>query len=150
MGFIVQPSSKAVTLDAEGNANCEIENPLILSDTSETQVIYTYSVEWRVPFPPLLARQIPPCALPLRLWPSGWRANLKYSATRWATRWDKYLHVFDPRIHWFSLVNSAVIVIFLTGMVAMVLLRALHKDIARSVPDTRSQSLCYTPCWRAD
>jgi transmembrane 9 superfamily protein 2/4 len=55
----------------------------------------------------------------------------EYSATRWATRWDKYLHVFDPRIHWFSLVNSAVIVIFLTGMVAMVLLRALHKDIAR-------------------
>jgi transmembrane 9 superfamily member 2/4 len=37
----------------------------------------------------------------------------------------------DPRIHWFSLINSAVIVIFLTGMVAMVLLRALHKDIAR-------------------
>ena len=55
----------------------------------------------------------------------------QYSNTRWATRWDKYLHIFDPRIHWFSLVNSAVIVIFLTGMVAMVLLRALHKDIAR-------------------
>jgi transmembrane 9 superfamily member 2/4 len=41
------------------------------------------------------------------------------------------LHIFDPRIHWFSLINSAVILIFLTGMVAMILLRALHKDIAR-------------------
>jgi hypothetical protein len=55
VGFIVQPSSKAVTLDAEGNANCEIENPLILSDTSDTQIIYTYNVEWRVnPQTPLL------------------------------------------------------------------------------------------------
>src|ERR1700738_365346 len=57
--------------------------------------------------------------------------NEQHSNQKWATRWDKYLHVFDPRIHWFSLVNSAVIVIFLTGMVGMILLRALHKDIAR-------------------
>ncbi|KAL3895949.1 MAG: hypothetical protein SGCHY_004387 [Lobulomycetales sp.] len=49
----------------------------------------------------------------------------------WGTRWDNYLYVFDPKIHWFSLVNSIVIVLFLTGMVSMVLLRALHKDIAR-------------------
>jgi hypothetical protein len=55
VGFIVQPSSKAVTLDAEGNANCETENPLILSQSSDTQIIYTYNVEWRVhpPNPPL-------------------------------------------------------------------------------------------------
>jgi transmembrane 9 superfamily protein 2/4 len=51
--------------------------------------------------------------------------------TAWATRWDKYLLVGEPRIHWFSLVNSIIIVLFLTGMVAMVLLRALHKDISR-------------------
>lgn len=49
----------------------------------------------------------------------------------WATRWDKFLLVSEPRIHWFSLVNSIIIVLFLTGMVAMVLLRALHKDISR-------------------
>ncbi|KAI9015548.1 hypothetical protein DFJ74DRAFT_645012 [Hyaloraphidium curvatum] len=53
------------------------------------------------------------------------------SAISWATRWDNYLYVFDPKIHWFSLINSVVIVLFLSGMVAMVLLRALHKDIAR-------------------
>ncbi|CAO3660956.1 unnamed protein product [Umbelopsis vinacea] len=53
------------------------------------------------------------------------------SNTPWATRWDNYLHIFDPSIHWFSLVNSIVIVLFLTGMVAMILLRALHKDISR-------------------
>lgn len=42
-----------------------------------------------------------------------------------------YLHILDPSIHWFSLVNSIVIVLFLTGMVGMILLRALHKDISR-------------------
>ena len=34
-------------------------------------------------------------------------------------------------IQWFSILNSLVIVLFLTGMVAMILLRTLHKDIAR-------------------
>lgn len=55
----------------------------------------------------------------------------KLSNKPWATRWDNYLHVLDPSIHWFSLVNSIVIVLFLTGMVAMILIRALHKDISR-------------------
>ena len=53
------------------------------------------------------------------------------SATAWATRWDRYLSIDDPNIHWFSLVNSAIIVVFLTSMVGMVLLRALRKDIHR-------------------
>ncbi|KAI8846086.1 Endomembrane protein 70-domain-containing protein [Chytridium lagenaria] len=49
--------------------------------------------------------------------------------------WTNYLSMnmtaSEPRIHWFSLINSVVIVLFLSGMVAMILLRALHKDIAR-------------------
>lgn len=59
--------------------------------------------------------------------------NVKWKETNisWGTRWDNYLYVFDPKIHWFSLINSIVIVLFLIGMVAMILLRALHKDIAR-------------------
>lgn len=31
----------------------------------------------------------------------------------------------------FSIMNSLVIVLFLSGMVAMIMLRTLHKDIAR-------------------
>ncbi|XP_009571744.1 PREDICTED: transmembrane 9 superfamily member 2 [Fulmarus glacialis] len=34
-------------------------------------------------------------------------------------------------IQWFSIMNSLVIVLFLSGMVAMIILRTLHKDIAR-------------------
>jgi len=37
----------------------------------------------------------------------------------------------DPQIHWFSLLNSFLIVVFLSGMVAMILIRALHKDLRR-------------------
>ena len=32
---------------------------------------------------------------------------------------------------WFAIMNSLVIVLFLSGMVAMITIRSLHKDIAR-------------------
>ncbi|BFZ55080.1 Transmembrane 9 super member 2 [Savitreella phatthalungensis] len=47
----------------------------------------------------------------------------------WATRWDRYLHVYDPKIHWLSLTESFVIVIFLTVTVAAVLVRTLRRDV---------------------
>ncbi len=51
---------------------------------------------------------------------------------RWASRWDYILKsVSQTRIQWFSILNSLVIVLFLSGMVAMILLRTLFKDIAR-------------------
>lgn len=103
VGVSVQPESRKSKEDKKGEygANCEDELPVTLKFKDETDVTFTYSVYW------------------------------KPSATAWATRWDKYLGVVDPNIHWFSLVNSAVIVIFLTSMVVMVLVRALRKDINR-------------------
>lgn len=87
---------------ADGNVDCsETHPPLVLKEEGDTNVQFTYSVYWTP------------------------------SKTAWATRWDKYLHVFDPKIHWFSLVNSAVVVIFLVVTVTSVLFRALKKDIAR-------------------
>ena len=53
------------------------------------------------------------------------------SPIRWASRWDTYLVMHDEPIHWFSIVNSLMIVLFLTGMVAMIMLRTLHRDIAK-------------------
>eukprot|EP01080_Neovahlkampfia_damariscottae_P001652 gene1652-12777_t len=54
------------------------------------------------------------------------------SEIRWASRFDAYIQSSsdDYKVHWFSIVNSLMIVFFLTGMVAMIMLRALHKDIA--------------------
>jgi transmembrane 9 superfamily protein 2/4 len=53
------------------------------------------------------------------------------SSDQWATRWDPYLNVSDSEIHWFSIVNSLMIVLFLTGMVAVIMMRTLRKDITR-------------------
>ncbi|KAE8280238.1 Transmembrane 9 superfamily member 2 Precursor [Larimichthys crocea] len=51
---------------------------------------------------------------------------------RWASRWDYILESMPhTNIQWFSIMNSLVIVLFLSGMVAMIMLRTLHKDIAR-------------------
>ena len=63
-----------------------------------------------------------------------WTYDVEFvdSEIPWASRWDVFFNrqPEDP-IHWFSIVNSLMIVLFLTGMVAMILMRTLHRDIAR-------------------
>ncbi|EYU35328.1 hypothetical protein ABFS82_10G123500 [Erythranthe guttata] len=53
------------------------------------------------------------------------------SEIKWASRWDTYLYMADDQIHWFSIVNSLMIVLFLSGMVAMIMLRTLYRDISK-------------------
>jgi len=53
-----------------------------------------------------------------------------WSDVRWASRWDAYLKMSGGQIHWFAILNSLIILLFLSGMVAMILLRTLHRDIA--------------------
>ncbi|KAM5195450.1 transmembrane 9 superfamily member 2-like isoform 1-T1 [Hipposideros larvatus] len=49
---------------------------------------------------------------------------------KWASRWDYVLEsIPHTNIQWFSIMNSFVIVLFLSGMVAMIILRTLHRDI---------------------
>lgn len=82
-------------------ASCDPAVPLILSEDHSQPIRYSYRVTWNE------------------------------SDTPWATRWDNYLHIFDPRIHWFSLINSLVIVVFLCVMVSMILIRSVTRDISR-------------------
>ncbi|CAD6223867.1 unnamed protein product [Miscanthus lutarioriparius] len=58
-------------------------------------------------------------------------AHFEESEIKWASRWDTYLLMTDDQIHWFSIVNSLMIVLFLSGMVAMIMLRTLYRDISR-------------------
>lgn len=58
-------------------------------------------------------------------------APLQPSDIRWASRWDTYLKMTDDQIHWFSIVNSVMIVLFLSGMVAMIMVRTLYRDISK-------------------
>lgn len=56
----------------------------------------------------------------------------KNNTIKWSSRWDYILEVSpQTNIQWFSILNSLMIVFFLSGMVAMIILRTLHKDIAR-------------------
>ncbi|XP_076630033.1 transmembrane 9 superfamily protein member 2 isoform X2 [Colletes latitarsis] len=51
---------------------------------------------------------------------------------KWSSRWDYILESMPhTNIQWFSILNSLIIILFLSGMVAMIMLRTLHKDIAR-------------------
>ena len=55
---------------------------------------------------------------------------------------DTYLLMGDEQIHWFSIVNSLMIVLFLTGMVAMIVMRtstATSIGTTPSTPPTRSR-----------
>lgn len=55
------------------------------------------------------------------------------TTTKFSERFDKYLDssFFQHRIHWFSIFNSFMMVLFLVGLVSMILMRALRKDYAR-------------------
>jgi len=56
------------------------------------------------------------------------------SEIQWASRWDIYLSMgglYSDYVHWFSIVNSIIIAVFLTGLVAMIMVRALRLDIQR-------------------
>lgn len=54
------------------------------------------------------------------------------SAIKWASRWDSYLQSAEgTSIHWFSIVNSLIIVLFLTGMLGVIFVRTVYRDIAR-------------------
>lgn len=61
----------------------------------------------------------------------------KESSISFADRFNKYLDpsFFQHRIHWFSIFNSFMMVIFLVGLVSMILMRTLRKDYARYSKD---------------
>lgn len=49
----------------------------------------------------------------------------------WADRWDVYLIGSpDDDIHYFAIVNSLMVVLFLTGAIATIMIRTLRKDIS--------------------
>lgn len=63
------------------------------------------------------------------------------SDVSFADRFDKYLEpaFFQHRIHWFSIFNSFMMVIFLVGLVSMILMRTLRKDYARYSRDEEAE-----------
>ncbi|CAB3367735.1 transmembrane 9 superfamily member 3 [Cloeon dipterum] len=69
--------------------------------------------------------------------PFTYEVNWRKSPIKYEDRFDKYLdpNFFQHRIHWFSIFNSFMMVIFLVGLVSMILMRTLRKDYARYSKD---------------
>ncbi|KAK8806356.1 hypothetical protein WA588_002927 [Blastocystis sp. NMH] len=55
------------------------------------------------------------------------------STGSYARRFDRYLEssFFESQIHWFSVLNSFMIVVFLAGLVALIMMRTLSLDYSR-------------------
>ncbi|KAI1285636.1 Transmembrane 9 superfamily member 3 [Halotydeus destructor] len=66
-----------------------------------------------------------------------YEVNWKRTGILFEDRFDKYLDAsfFQHRIHWFSIFNSFMMVIFLIGLVSMILMRTLRKDYQRYSKD---------------
>ncbi|KAL7079130.1 hypothetical protein ACQ4LE_001181 [Meloidogyne hapla] len=98
----VQPRSIKHEKKEDMNCGQGVAPQPIGSGDKQFNVIYSYSVAWEP------------------------------TEVKWSSRWDYILESMPhTNIQWFSIMNSLVIVIFLSGMVGMILLRTLHRDIAR-------------------
>ncbi|VEU38490.1 unnamed protein product [Pseudo-nitzschia multistriata] len=105
------PENKAVTETASSLSTCKgmgVENDpssylsLSFDKGNSVDVIYSYDVTW-----------------------------IENDSLLWADRWDVYLvGAPDDDIHYYSIINSLMIVLFMTGAVATIVIRTLRKDIA--------------------
>ncbi|KAL3810559.1 hypothetical protein ACJIZ3_000682 [Penstemon smallii] len=53
------------------------------------------------------------------------------SNIRWPSRWDAYLKMDGARVHWFSILNSLMVIVFLAGIVFVIFLRTVRRDLTR-------------------
>ncbi|KAJ8370745.1 hypothetical protein SKAU_G00107730 [Synaphobranchus kaupii] len=117
---VVPQSVKVEDLKADEKGVCDLPDasssaPQEIDPSKENDVLFTYSVHW------------------------------EESQVKWASRWDTYLTMSDVQIHWFSIVNSVVVVFFLSGILSMIIIRTLRKDIANynredDIEDTMEES----------
>lgn len=62
----------------------------------------------------------------------SYEVSFQKSDITWADRWDIYMmETPDSEIHYFAIVNSLMIAFMLTGVVVVIMVRALKKDIAQ-------------------
>lgn len=87
-------------------------------------------------------RTLPFIRLP-HLTPPGLRQT---SEIPFDDRFNKYLdnNFFEHQIHWFSIFNSFMMVVFLVGLVAMIMLRTLRRDFAKYARDEEDDFV--SPC----
>jgi transmembrane 9 superfamily member 2/4 len=53
------------------------------------------------------------------------------SDIEWLSRWDAYLKMDGAKVHWFSILNSLMVIAFLAGIVFVILLRTVRRDLTK-------------------
>ncbi|XP_067001572.1 transmembrane 9 superfamily member 4 isoform X2 [Anabrus simplex] len=121
VGFEVEAQSVDIMQLKIERDTCSIPDrpkPQFVNRHGGTKLYFTYSVEWRE------------------------------SAVSWASRWDIYLGMNDVQIHWFSIINSLVVVFFLSGILTMIMVRTLRRDIARYNADEGPEDTIEETGWK--
>lgn len=49
----------------------------------------------------------------------------------WSSRWDAYLRMPGGKVHWFSILNSLMVVVVMSCIVAMIMMRTIRRDLQR-------------------
>ncbi|KAJ0710232.1 putative nonaspanin (TM9SF) [Helianthus annuus] len=52
------------------------------------------------------------------------------SDIKWPSRWDAYLKMEGAKVHWFSILNSLMVITFLAGIVLVIFLRTVRRDLS--------------------
>ena len=61
----------------------------------------------------------------------SYEVSFEDSNIKWFSRWDGYLKMDGSRIHWFSILNSLMVVAFLAAIVLVIFLRTIRRDLAQ-------------------
>ncbi|KAL3869320.1 hypothetical protein ACJMK2_042014 [Sinanodonta woodiana] len=124
VGFEVVATSVDLKAVVASGKNCSFKGDLKadispqLVGKGKTKLLFTYEVSW------------------------------EKSDIRWASRWDTYLTMSDVQIHWFSIINSVVVVFFLSGILTMIMVRTLRKDIAKYNRDEDIEETIEESGWK--
>ncbi|CAH1105050.1 unnamed protein product [Psylliodes chrysocephalus] len=121
VGF--RATAKSIHMDEmkfEGNTCRFTSKPRsqVVDPVAGTKLYFTYEVEW------------------------------KESTVSWASRWDTYLAMTDAQIHWFSIINSIVVIFFLSGILTMIMVRTLRRDIAKYNADESYDETIEETGWK--
>ncbi|GLT85234.1 hypothetical protein SLE2022_034300 [Rubroshorea leprosula] len=60
-----------------------------------------------------------------------YNVEFQESGTKWASRWDAYIFERESRLQWFSVISSLTIILFLSGTIAVIMLRTVYADVSK-------------------
>lgn len=126
VGFEIEPSSiNRKLVQIESDEHCKVTSAIAnesgfqeIEETKKNVIFFTYEVIW-----------------------------IK-SDIKWVSRWDTYLAMSDGQIHWFSIINSIVIILFLSAILTMIMIRTLRQDIAKYNKDEDMEEAFEESGWK--